>query len=161
MKGASMLVESILIGIDNDAPVASCIIYPSPVKDLVLAYNQFSIQNPDLPGFSPTWTGREFKNALKKLEARALVGILHNYSIATKDLNSPIMYSENPRLIEDRINRTLFLRITLGLVIFLFVMLLFFIISVATKSGTFTDTETKSFVSVAIEILKYIISPTK
>ena len=47
-----MLVDDILQGVDDDTPLASCILFESPLKDLVLAYNQLSIANPDIPSFS-------------------------------------------------------------------------------------------------------------
>lgn len=155
-----MLVDDILSGIDDDTPLANCILFDSPVKDLVLAYNQHSIANPDLPSFSTDWTGKDFKRALAKVETKNLITLLYNYATATKDLKAPLVYLENEKTISSRLNQQLAIKMFLMVTGFTSMMFFLFLLFVANKMGYVTQDsqEYKTVLDIATDILKYIFT---
>ena len=146
-----MLVDKILQGIDDDTPLANYILFDSPVKDLVLAYNQYSIANADLPSFTTDWTGKDFKKALRKVESKTLVILLYNYATATKDLTAPLVYLENEKTITSRINQQLAIKVFLMMTGFATIMFFLFLLFIANNMGYLPkdSNEYKSVLNIA------------
>lgn len=155
-----MLVDDILQGVDDDTPLASCILFDSPLKDLVLAYNQFSISDPNLPSFSATWTGRDFKKALSKLDARKQLTLLYNYASSTKENGRPFAYLETESSIAKKLNQQLAIKVFLLVCGFTAVIFFLFALFVAV-SFDFLPQESKEYetvLTITKDILKYIFT---
>lgn len=155
-----MLVDDILQGVDDDAPLASCILFESPLKDLVLAYNQLSIANPDIPSFSANWTGKDFKKALKKLESKKQITLLYNYVSATKEKGDRITYIESETSVAKRLNQQLAIKVFLLMCGFFTIMFFLFVLFVAVSFDFLPQEgeEYKTVLAIAKDILKYIFT---
>lgn len=155
-----MLVDDILQGVDDDAPLASCILFESPLKDLVLAYNQLSIANPDIPSFSANWTGKDFKKALRKLESKKQITLLYNYVSATKEKGDRITYIESETSVAKRLNQQLAIKVFLLMCGFFTIMFFLFVLFVAVSFDFLPQEgeEYKTVLAIAKDILKYIFT---
>ena len=155
-----MLVDDILQGVDDDAPLASCILFESPLKDLVLAYNQLSIANPDIPSFSANWTGKDFKKALRKLESKKQITLLYNYVSATKEKGDRITYIESETSVAKRLNQQLAIKVFLLMCGFFTIMFFLFVLFVAISFDFLPQEgeEYKTVLAIAKDILKYIFT---
>ena len=155
-----MLVDDILQGVDDDTPLASCILFESPLKDLVLAYNQLSIANPDIPSFSANWTGKDFKKALRKLESKKQITLLYNYASATKEKGDRITYIESETSVAKRLNQQLAIKVFLLMCGFFTIMFFLFVLFVAVSFDFLHQEgeEYKTVLAIAKDILKYIFT---
>ena len=155
-----MLVDDILQGVDDDTPLASCIFFESPLKDLVLAYNQLSIANPDIPSFSANWTGKDFKKALRKLESKKQITLLYNYVSATKEKGDRITYIESETSVAKRLNQQLAIKVFLLMCGFFTIMFFLFVLFVAVSFDFLPQEgeEYKTVLAIAKDILKYIFT---
>ena len=155
-----MLVDDILQGVDDDTPLASGILFESPLKDLVLAYNQLSIANPDIPSFSANWTGKDFKKALRKLESKKQITLLYNYVSATKEKGDRITYIESETSVAKRLNQQLAIKVFLLMCGFFTIMFFLFVLFVAVSFDFLPQEgeEYKTVLAIAKDILKYIFT---
>lgn len=155
-----MLVDDILQGVDDDTPLASCILFESPLKDLVLAYNQLSIANPDIPSFSANWTGKDFKKALRKLESKKQITLLYNYVSVTKEKGDRITYIESETSVAKRLNQQLAIKVFLLMCGFFTIMFFLFVLFVAVSFDFLPQEgeEYKTVLAIAKDILKYIFT---
>ncbi len=97
-----MLLAAILRGIDDDTPLASNILIASPLRDLVQAYNKKALIESALPAITGDSTGADLKMAIGNMRAEDQVELLQKYSAATKTLDAPMVYSEDPKVTDER-----------------------------------------------------------
>jgi hypothetical protein len=92
------LLEAILAGISDTRALGDHDSGPSPLDELVRAYQQEQKHDDRLPAITSDSTGRELKDAIAQLPPETQVALLARYSHATKNLSTPTEY--DPKVLE-------------------------------------------------------------
>lgn len=98
-------VDDMLQGLDDARALTAMRDGPSPIKDLLTAYKELATSNPNLPQYEEGWTGRELKDALKKLPTEQQLELMLTYEKSarkTGDVCQPFQYQEPPAVTEER-----------------------------------------------------------
>jgi hypothetical protein len=93
------IVEAILAGIDDERRLDDHPAGPSPLHDLVVAYQTLADQDDHLPAITDQSSGRELKNAIGLLAPDRQLVVLARYNHATKDLSTPTEY--DPKVLKE------------------------------------------------------------
>lgn len=154
-----MLVHAILKGVSDDRQVIAHLSVASPLRDLVERYNKIAANDDNLPPVLSSTTGRELKAAISMMEPEDQLVILHKYSLATKTLDLPEVYAEDPVKADERKFR-LFVgkAMIIGFVILMLVVV-GAVIALSVKSGALANEGLISTImKTAGEIIKLILS---
>lgn len=154
-----ILVQQILKGIDDDRALDGHVATASPLRDLVEQYNKFAFHNDHLPKINALSTGSQLKIAVSKADPEFQVALLHKYSVATRTLDTPNEYSEDPAKAEIRKMRMFLFQACVVLLAVITCVMIGITITVAAKNGEVPDGGVLStLVSTAGEILKTILT---
>ena len=153
-----MLSSAILRGVDDAKKLGFDLQAPSPLRDLVQAYNKKAVGGNILPVITTESTGLELKNAIEMLDPRDQVSLLHKYSNDTGDLDTPTTYVDDPDSASKRKMRELAIKTGL----FLFIIFISGTLSIAgvmfAQGKDITSSPVlKAIAGPVLELIKMII----
>lgn len=155
---AASLVHAILKGIADHRPIDNHISIPSPLRDLIEQYNKVAINNDNLPNILASSTGADLKKAVGMMDPEIQVAILHKYSVATKTLDTPTVYAEDPVRVDERRFRLYVAKLLITGVIVLALIVIGAVIALSVKSGAIANEGLISTImTTATEIIKVIL----
>lgn len=156
------LVHSILKGIADDRALDGHFHAASPLRDFVEHYNKIALHDDNLPKITALSTGLQLKEAVSLLDAEEQVALLHKYSKATKTLDTPDEYREDPAKVEMRKMRMFMFKMCVWFLALLSVIMIGLTVFFAFKHGNMTNEGVFSTLIKTIgEILKVILSTSK
>lgn len=153
-----MLVHAILKGVSDSRPVAD-LSTASPLRDLVERYNRYANHDDNLPRVLSLTTGGELKTAIGMMDPEIQVALLHKYSEATKTLDEPTVYAEDPVKADERKFRLYVARLMITSFVVLMLIVIGAVIALSVKSGELANEGLISTImETAAEIVKLILS---
>jgi hypothetical protein len=154
-----VLTRAILIGISDELIVDAHVVMPSPLRDLIRGYNKIALGNPALPLITEKTTGEQLKQAVSQLPPEEQVELLHAYSKATQSLETPHVYAEDPKLVEQKKIRLLLSRIFVALMGVIALLLLGGVLAVAASAGMLQDMISTQVMQRSLDIVKFLFHP--
>lgn len=94
------LLEALLAGISDTRVLGDHDSGPSPLDELIMAYQKAAKIDDRLPAITRESTGRELKDAVSLLEPEPQVILLASYNHATKNLSTPTEY--DPKVLKEQ-----------------------------------------------------------
>lgn len=156
------LVRSILKGIADDRALDGHFNVASPLRDFVEQYNKIALHDDNLPKITALSTGSQLKEAIALLEPESQLTLLYKYSHATKTLDTPDQYREDPAKAELRKMRMFAFKMCVWMLAILSVVMIGLTVVTAVKSGSTSGQGVIStLVSTIGEVLKVILSSPK
>lgn len=157
-----MLVHAILKGIADTRTIDAHISIPSPLRDLIEQYNKIARNDDRLPAILASSTGKELKDAVNLMDPEIQVAMLHKYSIATKTLDTPTVYAEDPIKSDERRFRLYVAKVLVTGLIVLMLVVIGAVIALSVKSGALANEGLISTImTTATEIIKVMIGSSK
>lgn len=96
----SGLLEALLAGISDTRVLGEHDAGPSPLDELIKAYQREAQNDDRLPAITPESTGRDLKDAVEQLKPELQVQLLARYNHATKNLSTPTEY--DPKVLKEQ-----------------------------------------------------------
>jgi len=156
------LAHAILKGIANERSLDGHFHVASPLRDLVEQYNKLAMHDDSAVKITALSTGSQLKAAITAMDPEVQVTLLHKYSKATRNLDTPSEYREDPAKQELRQMRMFMFKACVFVIGVLFCVTVGVSMSVAAKTGTIPNQNVFStLISTAGEILKVILSGGK
>lgn len=152
------LVKAILKGISDDRIIGNHIAIASPMRDLIEQYNKLAFNNDALPPVLSTSTGEQLKQAVAMLDPEIQVALLHKYSVATKTLDTPTLYAEDPIKADERKFRIYVAKLFVTMIAIMMFVLMGVVIALSVKDGKLANEGViQTLMETAGEIIKLII----
>lgn len=152
------LAAAILKGISDKRQIVGHLAKPSPFKDLIEQYNAIALKDDDLPLMNERSTGAELKAAIGRVEPELQVTLLYKYSVATKTLDNPTLYNQDPVKLEERKLRIYLAKLMTTVFAVGFCLIVGAMVAISVKSGDLpNEGVVKSLMSTAGEIIKVIL----
>lgn len=153
------LLEDILRGISDDRLLVNRREEASPLGDLIDSYKKASQNNDNLETLNSDWTGRDLKEAIKKVPSDEQLTMLYKYMVAVKSPGDPFSYAEHPREADERRHRHWIVKTAVVSAILMTFAIIGAVIALAVSSGQVEKgVMVDTFMSTALEILKLVFS---
>jgi hypothetical protein len=147
-----------LKGIADDRQIDGHISVASPLRDLIEQYNKIAINNDNLPHVLSTSTGAELKKAVGMTDPEVQVVLLYKYSVATKTLDTPTIYAEDPVKADERKFRLYVAKVFITGLIVLMLVVIGAVIALSVNSGVLANEGLISTImTTAAEIIKVML----
>lgn len=158
--GMGGLLDAVLRGIDDNAPVADRMDRSEALKTLIDGYQQYTHNDATLPSINSLTTGAELKWAIALLNPHVQVTLLKKYSDTVLGVPTvPVIPMEAPHVTEERRLRHWFLKFLAWLATSIIVVMTLAVVSTIVKSNSLPDGSIfSSIMSTAVEILKLVFS---